>query len=251
MKGISIAPQKSGPCWILKLCWLPLTAVLLIAADSSWKDRAIPLWDEQDAKAVLADSPWVKHVAPQHVRDLYPNECLAAGDWTGCTGKGIGLDGTGLFGEEREEEAIARAHYHPPVPPVAVRWESALPVRAAEQKAGQTEIPTLDSAHYAIAVYHIPTPQRWNLARELKGVAFLRRYKKKDLKPSHVEILPRLDGTATILYLFPSSVEISKRDGRVEFVAQIGRLFVSQFFDTGEMLHRGELEILLPSNASR
>jgi len=72
-----------------------------------------------------------------------------------------------------------------------------------------------------------------------------------DLKPSHVEILRRLDGTATILYLFPSSVEISKRDGRVEFVAQIGRLFVSQFFDTGEMLHRGELEILLPSNASR
>jgi len=100
-------------------------------------------------------------------------------------------------------------------------------------------------------VYHIPTPQRWNLTRELKGVAFLRRYKKKDLKPSHVEILRRLDGTATILYLFPSSVEISKRDGRVEFVAQIGRLFVSQFFDTGEMLHRGELEILLPSNASR
>jgi hypothetical protein len=245
------ATQRSGSRWILWLCFLPLAAALLFAADSSWKDRPVSQWNEKDAKEVLADSPWVKHVAPQHVRDLYPNECLAAGDWTGCTGKGIGLDGTGLFGEEREDEAIARAHYHPPVPPVAVRWESALPVRAAEQKAGDIEIPTLDSTHYAIAVYHIPTPQRWNLARELKGVAFLRRYKKKDLKPSHVEILRRMDGTATILYLFPGSVEISKKDGRVEFVAQIGRLFVSQFFDMGEMQHRGELEILLPSNASR
>jgi hypothetical protein len=249
--GLSLPGISNGPRRTLGLFLAPLAAVLLSAEDPAWKDRAISQWDAQDAKQVLADSPWVKHVTPQHVRDLYPNQCLAAGDWTGCTGKGIGLDGTGLFGEKREDEAIARAHYHPPVAPVVVRWESALPVRAAEQKAGDVEIPSLDSGHYAIAIYHIATPQRWNLDRELKGVSFLRRYKRKDLKPSHVEILRRLDGTATILYLFPSSVEIGKRDGRVEFVAQIGRLFVSQFFDMNEMQHRGELELLLPSNASR
>ena len=230
----------------LRLCSLPLAALLLKAADSSWKDRPIPQWNEQDAKQVLADSPWVKYVKPQHLRDLSPNECVAAGDWTGCTGKGVGLAGTGLFGPEREAEAIARAHAKPDLPPVAVRWESAPPVRAAERKTGETAVPTVDSDHYAIAVYAIPTPKRWNLARELRGVAFLRRYKKKDLKPSHVEILRHPDGTATIVYLFPSSVEITKRDGRLEFAAQIGRLFVSQFFYTDEMQLQGQLELALP-----
>jgi hypothetical protein len=196
---------------------------------------------------VLADSPWVKHVTPQHVRDLSPNECLAAGDWTGCTGKGVGLAGTGLFGARREAEAIERAHAKPPLEPVMVRWESALPVRAAEQKAGETDVPNLRSDNYAIAVYDIPTPKRWNLARELKGIAFLKRDKKKDLKPSRVEIMRHADGTATLVYLFPSSVEIGKRDGRLEFRAQIGRLFVSQYFDPEEMQLEGKLELLMPS----
>ena len=116
-----------------------------------------------------------------------------------------------------------------------VRWESALPIRAAEQKPGEIGVPTLDSDHYAIAVYDIPTPSRWNLNRELKGIAFLKRDKKKDLKPSRVEILRQSNGTATIVYLFPSSVEIGKRDGRLEFRVQVGRLFVSQYFYTEEM----------------
>jgi hypothetical protein len=68
------------------------------------------------------------------------------------------------------------------------------------------------------------TPKRWNLANELKGIAYLKRDTKKDLKPSHVEILRNDDGTATIVYLFPRSVEITKKNGRLEFVAQIGRV---------------------------
>lgn len=174
MKGISNALWRT-----LKLCLVPLPAVLLIGADSSWKERPIPQWDEKDAKQVLTDSPWVKHVTPQRLRDLSPNECLAAGDWTGCTGKGVGLAGTGLFGARREAEAIERAHAKPALDPVMVRWESALPVRAAEQKAGETDVPTLNSDGYAIAVYDIPTPKRWNLARELKGIAVLKRDKRR------------------------------------------------------------------------
>jgi hypothetical protein len=62
---------------------------------------------------------------------------------------------------------------------VVVRWESALPVRAAERKTGETNVPTVDSDHYAIVVYDIPTPKRWNLANELKGIVFLKRDTKK------------------------------------------------------------------------
>jgi hypothetical protein len=222
---------------------LSLAAVLLMAADSSWKERPIPQWDEEDARQVLADSPWVKNVTLERVRDLSVAERRDGGDWEAGAGHGVGLAGTGLLGPRRAAEAIARAHAKPPLGTVVVRWESALPIRAAEQKAGETGVPTVDPDHYAIAVYDVPTPNRWNLARELKGVALLKGDKKKDLKPSRVEILRRAGGTATVVYLFPRSAEVTARDGRLEFVAQIGRLFVSQFFYTQEMLLQGKLEL--------
>jgi hypothetical protein len=232
----------------LRLCSLPLAAALLIAADSSsadssWKDKPIPQWNEQDAKQVLTDSPWVKVVTPQNVRDLSPDERRNGGDMEAGIGHGVGLAGLGVLGPRREAEALARAHYKPTPNAVVVRWESAFPVRAAEQKVSETGIPTVASGHYAIVVYNMLTPQRYNLARELRGVAFLKRETKKDLKPSRVEILRQDDGTATLVYLFPRSVEITKNDGRLLFMAQIGRLFVSQFFYTDQMQLQGQLEL--------
>ncbi len=50
-------------------------------------------------------------------------------------------------------------------------------------------------------------------------------------------------GNANITYLFSRSEEISRRDPRVLFVAQIDRLFVSQFFYPPTMLMAGQLEL--------
>jgi hypothetical protein len=227
-------------------CSLPLAAVLLTAADTadpSWKDKPVSQWNAEDAKQVLTDSPWVKVVTPQNIRDLSPDERREGGNMEAGIGKGVGIAGLGILGPRRQAEAIARAHYKPTPNAVVVRWESALPVRSAEQKAGETDVPTLDSDHYAIVVYDILTPKRYNLANELKGIAFLKRDNNKDIKPSHVNILRQDDGTATLVYLFPRSKEITKKDGRLEFVAQIGRLFVSQFFYTWDMQIQGQLEL--------
>jgi hypothetical protein len=235
-------------CRALWFYSLPLAAVLLIAADPSsghpsWKDKPISQWNEGDAKQVLTDSPWVKQITPQNVRDLSPDERRAGGDMEAGIGKGVGIAGLGILGPRREAAAIARAHYKPTPDAVVVRWESAQPVRAAEHKAGETGVPTIDSDHYAIVVYDILTPKRWNLANELKGIAYVKRDAAKDLKPSRVEILRQPDGKATLVYLFPRSKEITKKDVRLEFVAQIGRLFVSQFFYTSQMQIDGQLEL--------
>lgn len=224
-------------------CSLPFIALVLLAQDSSWKEKPVSQWSVDDAKKVLTDSPWVKQVTPQNVRDLSPDERREGGNMEAGIGKGVGIAGLGVLGPRREAEAMARAHYKPTPNAVVVRWESARPVRAAEQKAGETGVPTVDDGHYAIVVYDIPTPKRWNLEHELKGIAFLKRDNKKSLKPSSVEILRQPDGKATIVYLFPRSVEITKKDVRLEFAAQIGRLFVSQYFYTSEMQLVGQLEL--------
>lgn len=168
----------------LILCSLPLTALVLIAADSAWKDKPVSQWTADDAKQILTDSPWVRQVIPQNVRDLSPDERREGGNMEASPGRGVGIAGLGILGRRRQEEAIARAHYKPTPAAVTVRWESAVPVRTAEQKTGETKVPTIDGDHYAVVVYDILTPKRWNLANELKGIAFLKRDTKKDIKPS-------------------------------------------------------------------
>jgi hypothetical protein len=91
--------------------------------------------------------------------------------------------------------------------PESWRWESAS-VRVAEVKAGEIA-PPVDDACYAVAVYAIPLPRRWNSAAELKSVAYLKRSGKENLKPSRVRILGGDQGLATVVNLFPRSMEIT------------------------------------------
>lgn len=216
---------------------------LLLADDPSWKSKPVPQWNEEDAKQVLADSPWVGNVKLEEVRYLSKAERRDSGDWQDGRGPTVGLAGTGILGPTRAAAAIERAHQHPDYGTAVIRWESASPIRAAELKAGETEIPAWQGDYYAIAVYDVPLASRWNLANELKGVASLQRDKKKNVKPSRVVILPQDTGIATVVYLFPRSAEISKKDPSVRFVAQLRRLVVSQVFFPAEMQLQGQPEL--------
>jgi hypothetical protein len=205
-------------------------------------------WNADDAKQVLSDSPWSQSVTPQWVRDLSPDERRQSGDMQADQGKGVGLEGLiGIFDSRREAEAIERAHEKPDPGSFLVRWESAAPVKAAEQKVPDSESAAAQSAEYGdfyiIVVYDFPIPKGWNEGI-LKGVAFLKRYNKKDFKPSRV-ILERKpgDSTANIVYLFPRSVEITKRDTNVVFQAQIGRLVITRIFSPPDMLIQEQLEL--------
>jgi len=119
-----------------------------------------------------------------------------------------------------------------------LRWESARPVRAAELKSNAVEAHTSAAEGYIMAVYGVPTAKvKGNpnsLGRPLKGQAFLRRAGKKDVKPSSVEVFQGANGMV-IVYVFPVSAEITRRDRRIEFNARIGRLAITQSFNVEEM----------------
>ena len=229
---------KSGPL-LLAAC------LLALAEDPSWKSKPMRQWDQADAKQVLTDSPWAKSVTPQWVRDLSPDERRNSGDLQADQGKGVGLDGLiGIFDPAREEEAVARAHAKPDPGAFLIRWESTRPVRAAEQRLPDPEAPALESDDfYAIIIYNVPTPKRWHMEGELKGIAFLKRAGKKDLKQSRVVVYRQAGDLATIIYLFPRSVEITKKEGSVTFQAQIERLVFTRIFNTYEMQMNDQLEL--------
>jgi hypothetical protein len=262
--------------WQLSL--LTASMVLLAADGQPWKDKKVPEWTEDDARQVLTDSPWVKSVTPVMGRQTNDNGQrrqgggMGRGGGVGMGGIGVGLPGMGGMGGPRQrggmggpdngsgypnggggypnggnypQDGRSDRGYNEP-PSLKVRWESALPVREAELKARETNAPTVDESHYAIAVYGVPNRMAdagsRNLADQLKKQAALKRTGKKDVKPSSVQVLQREDGML-LVFLFPRSNEITKEDRRIEFDAQIGRMQLTQSFYVEDMTFQGKLEI--------
>jgi hypothetical protein len=226
-----IEHQSSGPV-------LPHSSLIDASVAPShpfWKDTPIPQWSEEDAKQLLADSPWARMVQPDLVRNLSMFERRDGGDLNAGVSTGFGLATAGLWADWRVVEAVEHAHALESVNRVMVRWESASPVRGAALKVGETDVPGWVGDYYAIAVHDVQLPFRWNIENQLRGVSYLKREMKKDLKPFRVVVLPEADRMATVVYLFPRSLEITTKDANVGFVAQIGRLFVNVNFVPEEM----------------
>lgn len=223
---------------------LVLAATFLSAAGNPpWRSKPVAQWDREDAKQVLTESPWAGRVRLQVIPDRSPGERRDSGDWDAGAGGGAGLEATGVLGREKMRQAIARAHDNPSPGMVDIRWESAMPVRTAEEKLGQKAATELESDWYAITVYDVPLPESQWGANKLKGLAWVRRANKKDFKPSRAEVIRNDDGTATVTYLFSRSEEITRGDRTVIFAAQFDRLFVSRYFYPRTMQIAGKMEL--------
>src|SRR5580698_8330116 len=221
---------------IAKSVLLPFGAVLLLAAEPSWKTKDISQWNEQEARLLLTESPWVKKATPV----LLPpqNESLRrqGGSWGG--GQSVGteaLSPSSLIGGAPEPGKRRAKPNH--MDAVEVRWESAHAVRAAEQKAHDTDAPDWEGNFYVITVYDVPGLDITSkaLANNLKRGSSLQSDGRKALRPVRVDLLPQVGGLATVVYLFPRSTEFTTDDKRIEFVALFGQLSMAQYFYPQEM----------------
>lgn len=198
-------------------------------------------WNEQDAKEFLSSSPWVKKATPTQL----PNVSEAARRQSGRMGGGQGVNlealrpssVTGVGAEPSRKRRRGPG-------PVEIRWESALPVRTAEQAAHEEDPPTWEGDMYAIAVYDVPglDLDSKGLSTELQRAAFLR-LGRKDLRPTRVDLLPQEGDLTTVVYLFPRTIEIAPEEERIEFTTVFGRLSVTQYFYPKEMQLQGRLEL--------
>jgi hypothetical protein len=170
--------------------------------DPAWKSKQISDWTEDDAKQVIADSPWVKTFTPT----LGSQSQSASRPAMGMGGIRMGGIGIGMPGMGRG--VYPRGGYPGgqsdggsyDLPKVTLRWESAMPFRTAELKAHDNDAPVIDDNHYAIAVYGVPGRflVEKKLVGELKKEATLRRDGKKDIKPSSVKVIDKPDGQVVV-----------------------------------------------------
>jgi hypothetical protein len=218
----------------------------------AWQIKVPARWSEDDAKELLGKSPWVKVISAGLSRRETEDELRQGGqmgqpegpgyDHVDPKGSGYRPQLSGLFtGKGRDDRSIRS---RPGTIPIGLRWESALPIRMAELRAGQDQL-AVDADGYQIGVFGVPTPdklkdpEKWD---GLKDDASLRRDGKTNVKPAKVEVFQREDGLV-IIYVFPLSAELTKKDGRVQFVAQIGRIVVNEYFDLTEMNFQGKLAL--------
>ena len=238
---------------LVQALFLAAVATLLAAADPVWKSKLAAQWTEEDAKQVLTQSPWAKKITATITRRLTEDQLREAGQMgqpRGVGNEGVDAKGsgpkvspnvfTGSGGEDRSSRSLPQ-----PIT-LTLRWESALPIRMAEFTSREIEPPTLEGDGYRIAVYGIPnagikgSPEQ--LGEPLRNLAALKREGKKDVRPIRVEVFQR-EEDIVVVYLFPLSSEITKKDGWIQFAAQIGRIVLSQNFDLTEMEFMGKLEL--------
>lgn len=227
-------------------------AVFMLAADPPWKAKPVPAWTQQDAVQIITNSPWSKLTTAGIARLQSEDERRAGGNMGQATG--VGYDGINngkkpmpnpssfIGGPNADPKRTGQDTFYK----LRLVWESALPIRLAELKAGDIEPPTSTTEGYMLAVYGVPgkyfvgDPRK--LGYPLKDDAVLKREGKKDVKPFSVEVFQRESGPV-VVYMFPLSAEISKKDEVVTFEAKLGRLMISQSFTLADMEFQGKLEI--------
>jgi hypothetical protein len=220
------------------------STVLLIAGDPSWQSKPIAQWNENDAKQVLRNSPWVKRATATLLFQPSKDQLRAGGKMGG--GKSVGLNSlelNSLLGgsNHHSNSTVKKPGY------LVLRWESAVPVRTAESKLEDPEAPEWDGEYYAIAVYGVPIDagrlDEAGQSEDLKKLGVLKRDGEKDLRAAKVVITASGTGRATVLYLFPRTKAIAGEEKRIEFAAQFGPIYVAQFFYPKEMQFQGKLEL--------
>ena len=220
------------------------SALLLVAGAPSWQSKPIAQWDENDAKQVLRNSPWVKRATASLLFQPSKDQLRAGGKMGG--GKSVGLESLELSslvgGSGHHSNSTAKKPSY-----LVLRWESASPVRTAESKLQDPDAPEWDGEYYAIAVHGVPVDagrlDEAGQSEDLKKLGVLKRDGEKDLTAAKVEITASGNGRATVLYLFPRTRTITGEEKRVEFVAQFGPIFVAQYFYPREMQLQGKLEL--------
>jgi hypothetical protein len=219
------------------------------AAPSPWATKRIAQWTDQDAYLLLSNSPWARPTPASLTRLMTASQRRDGGDMDAQGGghPGIGLQNAGgLFGgggainrgEKAEDDHLK----------LTIRWESAIPVQAAELRTHDNSAPELDGEDYAICVYNVnlklaSIEDMKTIDKDLNRLAVLKIEGREEVHSKRVVTVLMGDGMANVIYFFPRSAHITVLDPRVEFDGQVGRIVFAQYFYPPDMKLLGKLEL--------
>lgn len=253
-------PFTKLPRCARKIVLLLSALALSLLASQPWKAGDPERWTAQDVQRILTDSPWAQRapasfgIAEEQEQTPPPGPSTDAPQ-AGMAGPHGATDG-------RWDGGVGRVqHTGPPILDVTVRWDSALPVRQAMERAH--EVVGYEGNRirkdYIITVIGLipggrhdrnePSGSAQDSAAAVDQnelLAGLMRYSrlwpkgKSPLRPEDA----KLDSATGVLHLFfPRTGDIAEDDKEVTFETRFGSLTVVKRFRLKDLLYKGQLEL--------
>lgn len=228
--------------------------------DEFWNSKDPAQWTEKETTQILNHSPWAKQAAIEsqgnQSRMGMPGSGgmgrsgggmggNAGGMGGGGRGMGGGGMGQGQGGNNGDWGGSDSQNVH-----ALVRWESALPVAAAEKKSAPPEA----AQAYIISVSGLPSRLQNNSAEDdddraermsgvIKRYTSLDRKGKDPISPDHADFTEDVDG-GTWRFSFPRAGNpITVEDKDVTFMTKVGRISLRAKFSLKDMLYKDQLAL--------
>ena len=234
--------------------------------DEFWNSNDPSQWTEKETTQLLTHSPWAKQTSLESQSNAmgFPESGGMGGGGMGGRGGmggggrggggmggggGLGGGGGGMGGGRGRQSGGSMPDVH-----AIVRWESAMPVVAAEKKSALPEA----AQAYLISLSGLPLRQTalqngstdddsedrmGRIEDRMKRSTSLERKGKDPISPDHVQYSETVDGD-TFLFSFPRSGNaITPEDKEVTFIAHYNRGTLKVKFNLKEMTYKDQLAL--------
>jgi hypothetical protein len=199
-----------------------------VFAREFWNDRMPSDWTDAEIRQLLTKSPWAKEAS---IVDTALRGPLSSAPSGGGGGRRRG------GGSASKQQGTTPAAAELVKWKATVRWESALPVRAALHRGAPEETPT----DYILNVLgDVPSAEADAALMENTKLE----HKGDQIKLSRVEPAPKTNlSPAGTLFYFSRLLALQVEDKEVTFSTKLGPLEVKCKFTLKDMLYRGNLEL--------
>jgi len=221
--------------------------------DDFWNSKDPAQWSDKETTQILTHSPWAKQASIESEgnqgRMGSPGGMGRSGGGMGGGGMGGGMGGgRGTGGGMGQDNGGwgggGTQNVH-----ALVRWESALPVTAAEKKPAVAEA----AQSYIVSVSGLPSRQNNStdddndrverMSGAIKQYTSLDRKGKDPIAPDHVDFTEDVDG-GTWRFSFPRAGNpITMEDKDVTFMTKVGRVSLKAKFSLKEMMYKDQLAL--------
>ena len=264
--------------WFERLVLLSSTALLLFAASKdAWKQKDFRSWNNEDARAIMTDSPWAKEipmpaagrpdtlVVEPGANGAAPPTASLGNPSNGSTGANMTVaanpgsagpadpNGAHSLPTTQTPSGMAPSTGAPePRGTVRIIWASAAPVRLAILKLrsgsnapleSEIENATKASKDCVIAVSGLSAPDRDFDASKVARKASLSFKGSKPVLATGVHYRKIGNSDVYFFHFNRAGINIADRTGQIEFKMQMGRIEVKRKFDLGEMQYQGHLAL--------
>jgi hypothetical protein len=243
-------------------------SIAVLSAADFWKAKDASQWDSSEVQKMLTKSPWAKKVSPE----MPGMVGLSPPDMNTSQGRGRGGSDADMSGADigRNSGAGGRRGrggggdmgpaMAPSMHPVIVRWESSVPMQAAEGRSewparAVAELAKWSEEYYVVSLAGLSAEPSGRGGREPDGGAgqaapsepqfralSIRCKGKPPVKPDKMVRISTPSGPVYAA-LFSRKNTITEADGDVTLESVVGRATIRAKFKLKDMNYRGKLEL--------